>query len=257
MPISRALDNQLRKLNKRVMDARKLAGINSTTYQLMQKEMLDIDRQLQRETGKSFLTKKNGAFQFVRSAELEKLFGGDQLEALFGRLEAIGTVGKELKAIKQAAKAIGEDVKKIDFHEWVNRRARRNQLLDYAFEYLYSLQNDDEDVSNFFDNIRNREFQEDTEQKALDLLRRKMEAGAKASGGRRGWKASERTKNMNKYRREALKARTAGDYQTAKESFSQFLEWERGREENGSFRKATISPRELDILFDEFLKGRA
>lgn len=256
MPISRQLDNQLRMLNKRVTDARKLAGINSTTFQLMQKEMLSIDLELQKATGKSFLTKKGQSLQFVRSAELEKKFTQNELEALFGRLEAIGTVGKEIKAIKKAAKAAGEDVKKIDVHEWVNRRAKRNQLLDYAFEYLYSLK-DDEETQNFFDSIRNKEYQEDTEQRALDLLRRKMQQGAKAAGGRKGWKASERTKNMARYRREALKARTAGDYQTAKESFSQFLEWERGHEENGKFIKKSVSPRELDILFDEFLKGRA
>lgn len=254
MAIGRNIDNQLRKLNKRVMDARKLVGINSSTYQLMQKEMLAIDAQIKRETGKSFLRKSNGAWQFVRSAELLKHFDENQLDAMLSRLEAIGTVGKEIKAIKKAAKAAGENVKKIDLHEWGNRRAKRNALLDYAFEYLYSL--DDDEVKNFFNTIRNREYQEDTEQRALELFREKIDQGAKAAGGRKGKKASYRTKEMAKYRRQALKARTAGDLKTAKEQYSLFLEMERGHEENGRFIPGRVAPRELDILFEDFLVGR-
>lgn len=149
--------NRINKLNKRLLHARKVAGINSNTYQALANAMLHLEAEFTKEaiaSGQGGLKATyldiHGNVQISRA---NSVASQKFIEGLLDAVEAIGTVYTEVEVVKKELARQGKPITNknvIDLLEEVNSS---RDFFDDVWAAIYKLAPMDLQVRSFLNRV--------------------------------------------------------------------------------------------------------
>ena len=149
--------NRINKLNKRLLHARKVAGVNSNTYQAIANAMMRVDQEVTKhsiaDNGKPIKATyidKNGNIQISRSTTLASQ---KYVDKLLDIVENVGTVYGEYEVITKELKRQGMYATPDKVIEFVDEVNKRSDFYDDVWSAMYSMQGYDAEVRAFMDKI--------------------------------------------------------------------------------------------------------